>query len=683
MSDVPNTNPPNRKALLFRLLYIALVLFPVSYVTFALLVDNWFPFATDDESIRHIVEWLGLLAGGIGLVFCISQLPLQGWRGLRYLFPLFSTGAFVVFLVIGLTSGKHYPMGPLLWNCLLAATVGGLAAAALFTSIGWLCCWKNFRRFLFSLACIATLIALFYAEENWRGKHDWENYKQEWAAKGEQFDFADFYPPTVADDQNFAMAPMFDTMHKLASRKWRSEHHNPDPHSQNPWDTNLVDPTDISLGLNSNGSEWPTNGFGDWQRQLTSDLTAWQNYYRALAARTNFFAVPAQPQSPAQDVLLALSKYDPVIEDLREAAKRPESRFPLDYDDEDPAEILLPHLAAMKRCSMVVEGRALAELQAGETDKAFADTMLTLRLADAIKTEPFIITHLVRIAILKFALQPVYEGLAEHKWSDAQLAGLDAELAKINFLADYERSTRSECAAHAKVIEWMEQKPSRFWDLFNMVDDSERKVMNNFWLTTEIYLMPRGWFYQSDIAMAEVHRQWIEPMVDDANQTVSPERARQSKEAVGALKHTAMNLFARLLLPELGKYAMRTAQAQTAANEARIAIALERYRLAHGNVPDSLDVLVPQYLAKIPHDIIGGPLSPGSGAASQPLKYSRSADGSFVLYSVGWNGTDDGGVVGYQTDEVSNSYMDWESKTGPKPPIDLEKGDWVWRYPQK
>ena len=56
------------------------------------------------------------------------------------------------------------------------------------------------------------------------------------------------------------------------------------------------------------------------------------------------------------------------------------------------------------------------------------------------------ISHLVRIAMLQITLQPIYEGLAEHKWSDAQLAELDAELAKLDFLADYEFSARSERA---------------------------------------------------------------------------------------------------------------------------------------------------------------------------------------------------------------------------------------------
>ena len=48
--------------------------------------------------------------------------------------------------------------------------------------------------------------------------------------------------------------------------------------------------------------------------------------------------------------------------------------------------------------------------------------------------------------MLQITLQPIYEGLAEHQWSDAQLAELDAELAKLDFLADYELSMRGERA---------------------------------------------------------------------------------------------------------------------------------------------------------------------------------------------------------------------------------------------
>jgi hypothetical protein len=91
---------------------------------------------------------------------------------------------------------------------------------------------------------------------------------------------------------------------------------------------------------------------------------------------------------------------------------------------------------------------------------------------------------------------------------------------------------------------------------------------------------------------------------------------------------------------------------QTMVNEGRIACALERYRLAHGQYPETPDDLVPQYLDRLPRDIING----------APLKYGRTADGSFLLYSVGWNETDDGGKA------VSN----------PARPSTLLLGDWVW-----
>ena len=135
--------------------------------------------------------------------------------------------------------------------------------------------------------------------------------------------------------------------------------------------------------------------------------------------------------------------------------------------------------------------------------------------------------------------------------------------------------------------------------------------------------------------------------------------------AISSMRPAAVNLFARLLLPELGNYAISAAHGQNSVNMARVAVALERYRLAHGEYPESLDALAPRFIAKVPHDVIGG----------QPLKYRRTSDGQFVLYSVGWNEKDDGGVVvlqqGFQPRE--------ESPQG----VDISQGDWVWRYPQK
>ena len=535
----------------------------------------------------------------------------------------------------------------------------GLPAYALFFSlfvtlmllfaikfIRWVFCWRNFKRFLFGLACFATLIALFYAEEDWRGKHDWEKYKHEWEAKGEKFDFADFVPPSVPDDQNFAMTPIvFTSYGQILTRDGKVI-------SQDKRDTNFVNR--LKMDIVHNYEESPKDG--NWQTAKISDLKAWRDYYRALAATTNEFPVAPQPQSPGADVLLALSKYDPVIEELRQASQLPHSRFPLDYNIEDPAEILLPHLAVLKQCSLALQLRTIAELQNDESEKALDDVKLALRLADSISTEPFIITHLVRIAILQITLQPIWEGLAEHKWSDAQLAELDSELLKLDFPADYEFSVRSERASAGKILDWMEQKRGRFWLLFDMVDSDTRNTMNHFDVAMMIYLMPKGWYYQNELVLAQMDQQWNLPMVNDSQQIIAPQMTRDSTATINTMRPTPFDFFARLALPSLGNYAQKTAYGQNAVNMARVAIALERYHLAHGEFPKSLAALSPQFIEKIPHDIING----------QPLHYCRTSDGQFVLYSVGWNEMDDGGVVVLKKGKTSD--------------VDRDEGDWVWRY---
>ena len=114
------------------------------------------------------------------------------------------------------------------------------------------------------------------------------------------------------------------------------------------------------------------------------------------------------------------------------------------------------------------------------------------------------------------------------------------------------------------------------------------------------------------------------------------------------------DVLATMLLPSLEKFYLKVAVGETAVNETIIACALERYRLANGKLPDTLDLLVPQFLDRLPLDVCNG----------QPLIY-RPLDGhDFVLYSVGWNETDDGGTT--------------VRGKGTTPEPDSTQGDWVW-----
>ena len=71
----------------------------------------------------------------------------------------------------------------------------------------WLFRRQTQGRALVVLAALATLVAAFYLEEDWRGKRAWENCQRELEAKGTVLDWNAYIPPSVPDDQNFFKAP--------------------------------------------------------------------------------------------------------------------------------------------------------------------------------------------------------------------------------------------------------------------------------------------------------------------------------------------------------------------------------------------------------------------------------------------------------------------------------------------
>jgi hypothetical protein len=595
---------------------------------------------------------------------------IEEHRGYLLLFAFFAVIAFCIIFIVGMTSSIPHSIGRTFFCGFLYAVCLALAGVLLIAFFRWVYCWRNFKRFLFGCACFATLLALFYLEEDWRGKHDWNAYKREWEAKGQKFDWDAYVPTPVPDDQNFAMSPVW-----IARVKYNMN----DPEKVKTWYGDRGDSDDVSkfyalcpvTDAALVGTNWayhlPTTPDLPvrWTAARMLDLKPWQSFYRNLE-KTNSSAeisITPQPQSPAADVLLALSKFDPAIERLQADSQLPYSRFPVQYDIDDPGAILIPHLAGLKNFAQVLELRAIAELQIGQTDKAFDDIKLMLRFSDSVQSEPFIITHLVRMAVLQMTIQCIYEGLSEHKWSDAQLAGLDSELSKINYPADYQNSIHSETAGHVKLQEWIEQKRSHgreFMELiasYNGIPNSTVRLVG-----TAFHLVPAGWFYQGDILLSESDQAWSSVPAGDAQRTISPQAVLQASNTIaGVFNHLSpFNFIGRFLAPELGTYAKRTAFAQESVDLTRTAIALERYYLAIGQYPATLDALVPKYLQEIPADIING----------EPLHYRPTPDGRFVLYSVGWNEKDDGGVAIASKGSIG---------TG----INIDQGDWVWQCPKE
>jgi len=175
------------------------------------------------------------------------------------------------------------------------------------------------------------------------------------------------------------------------------------------------------------------------------------------------------------------------------------------------------------------------------------------------------------------------------------------------------------------------------------------------------HLTPSGWFYQNQLDFTRILNESFLPAADLTTHTFQPALARQGAERVQREFEniSRYNILACVVfaLPDRSDAAEKFAFTQSSVDLARVAIALERYRLAHEKYPDTLAVLEPQFLNPVPHDVIGG----------APLHYRLTKDGQFVLYSIGWNDEDDGGKVALALDFPRRQ--------------DLSSGDWVWRYP--
>jgi len=530
--------------------------------------------------------------------------------------------------------------------------------------LAWLLGWRYLV-----LGCLVTLVALFYAVEDWRGRRAWQTFKREQEAKGERFDLASFIPPQVPDEQNFFNTRLWDDLHFVKTNGrvvW----------SDTNWGSHVI--FDI-YGPKVSHAPSP----GNWAKAQHVDLAAWQAFYRGAsnevsapagldqAARqafmrryglaenstsppTNYFPVAKAPQTPAADVLLALSRFETNRDILIASSTRPYARFWANYVD-GPGT-LLPHLARVKACCQYLSLHAGAELKSGDREAAAADLNALFRAIDSIRREPILISQLVRIACLQLALQPVWEGLAAHQWTGLELSAIEDELGKLDFLADYEfamRGERTECELW--VVDYVRKEGIRgLEEMFAPSQGSSTSDLGRSLGMALLRLVPSGWFDQNKVSLCRVHEDYLLPVVDEQRRVVSPAAAERAHSAFGKLRLRPYDAFSRMLVPALAGSAARFAYGQTSADLARVACTLERYRQENRQFPETLAAVAPKFIATLPHDIVNG----------QPLKYRRTDDGQFILYSVGWNETDDGGKVGL-------------TKSGTTA---LNKGDWVWRY---
>jgi hypothetical protein len=247
--------------------------------------------------------------------------------------------------------------------------------------------------------------------------------------------------------------------------------------------------------------------------------------------------------------------------------------------------------------------------------------------------------------------------LSAQRWTKDQLESFQRYFSGIDLLAKYQEVSKSDLAFTCAWIASLSADPGSYYLNNNESFASDRRLdIINF-------ILPRGWYYQNELAAARFFQDNLLPDVATQPQSANPQASQTNAtrfERISATPYTfAFKHLGGVLSPQ------GFVRTQTEMNLALVACALERFRMAEGHFPDKLDALVPALLEKLPPDIMNG----------EPLKYRLTGDGRFVLYSVGWNEIDDGGTYPNprETDRKQlrkpNSYR-------------RETGDWVWEYPR-
>jgi hypothetical protein len=304
------------------------------------------------------------------------------------------------------------------------------------------------------------------------------------------------------------------------------------------------------------------------------------------------------PEPMARDIAACLAANRKCLALLREAGGIEHCRYDRDY-----RQMLSPAQEIRYGAQLL---NVAAIYHAGQGDAAAGMTYLRdgLRLGDSLQREPVLIGHLVRIACIGLALNGLERSLSLTAFTEPQLNEMEAALARTAGSLDLARVLVTE---RCFMIE-MCRDPS----LGQSVPVRMFPGMRSTWLTDTL-----------DHMDARIEACAL-PLV---------ERLRRFRQIDNEIQQLSfLHVMTKTAAPGIGRVGELDARTRAHLDLARTALAIERYRMATGSVPQELPQLLPQYLPQVPIDPFDG----------QPIRYRRTPPG-YLLYSVDTDGQDHGG----------------------------------------
>jgi hypothetical protein len=405
-------------------------------------------------------------------------------------------------------------------------------------------------------------------------------------------------------------------------------------------------------------SEVPSTGSG-LERGLFVSAEAWSKHLEAV----KFITLPADSEHSPSELLSALDRKFPLLSKLAERAPRFQravflpSRKQLGVTPGFDTN-LVPHLNSVMHLVKMLYVRAKAAIESGDAKEGANSVLAMMRLNNGLNSESSMLPLLVAVTCSCYVQGVVWDALHGHHLREPELAMLQMELEAQNMEQPLLNALRGELTTSVASLDQC------------LVSDSAWESMRTFfvdgpeWLS-QLRMTPRlltEW--KADFSGAFFHHA-IKPLKAAGLKGCMEAQAKFLK-SLPSMDRPILDdahLFTRLAMP-----AYDTIIRQTLFIEARnrltvAALAVERYSLARGGLPKSLEELKPGFLDELPVD-------PMSGSA---VRYRVGPTGGAVIWSVGIDGKDDGGVVPFIPDPA-------RPMRTPNYDRDDYLGDWVWQY---
>jgi hypothetical protein len=313
--------------------------------------------------------------------------------------------------------------------------------------------------------------------------------------------------------------------------------------------------------------------------------------------------------------------------------------------------------------------RAMLALHQSRMEEAFVYLRSCDAAAQLIAKNPLELDQLVSYACVSIAAWACWEALQAEGWTDDHLAQLQHQWDGPDFLAAAEASLAME-RTRAPMYFQMSRASRQGLDIL-MGGNSGIKNNAEIWqdlLTApglgasellDSYPRYWGWKWIWSYRDEHLYLEFMQSMIDalrDAQRrsaVLDWPSIRIGTNSLEDQQATAKLDVVEAMKDGTKRFVLHAWRAQTEEGIVRTAIALERYRLKHHAYPTSLRDLLPVLLQQVPIDCMDG----------RDLRYRLNPDGTYLLYSVGEDGVDNGG--------------DATPVEGRKPGF-LSGRDWVW-----